>query len=388
MYSRAVHHHVARRLDALPAVALLGPRQVGKTTLARAIASDRPSVYLDLERPSDRSRLADPEYYLAGQRGRLVILDEVHRVPALLEVLRGVIDDRRAAGERAGQFLLLGSASLDLLRQTSETLAGRLAFVELGPLGVDEATDLTVPSLWLRGGFPDSVTAADDAASVAWRQDFVRTYLERDIPALGPRVPAETMRRLWTMLAHEQGGRLNAAGLARSLAVHGSTVGRYLDLLVDLLLVRRLPPLQVYVGKRLVKSPKVFVRDSGIVHALLGITTHDELLSHPIAGASWEGFVVEQLIARAPPLTVPTFYRTSGGAEVDLVLDLPGGRRWLVEVKLGLAPRRSRGFHEAVADLDPERCFVVHGGDDRWAMDERTEAIGLAAMVEVVRGAG
>ena len=253
-----------------PAVALLCPRQVGKTTLALEIAHTRPSLYLDLETASDRAKLTDPERYLADHEDVLVILDEVHRVPELFQSLRGLIDRGRRGGKRAGRFLLLGSASIDLLKQTGESLAGRIAYLELAPFDPLEVEADQLDRLWLRGGFPSSFLAVSDTNSFKWRQDFIRTYLERDIPQFGPRVPAETLRRFWTMLAHNQSTLLNAATLDRSLGVDGKTVARYLDLLVDLLLVRRLSSWHRNVGKRLVKSPKVQVRDSGVTHALLG----------------------------------------------------------------------------------------------------------------------
>ena len=366
-----------QRLDQYPAVALLGPRQVGKTTLALAIAEDRPSIYLDLESDADRAKLAEPELYLADHEDKLVILDEVHRRPGLFQNLRGLIDRGRRRGRRTGRFLLLGSASLDLLQQSGETLAGRISYVELDPVDALEIDSGNLDALWLRGGFPDSLLAADDGASLRWRQDFIRSYLERDIPQLGPRIPAETLRRFWTMLAHHQGGLLNAAQFAQGLGVDGKTVARYLDLLVDLLLVRRLPSWHRNIGKRLVKAPKVYVRDSGIVHALLGLRDKETLLGHPVVGSSWEGFVIETLLAAAPLETEASFYRTAAGAEIDLVLGLPGSRLWAVEIKRSLAPKLERGFHHACADLQPERSFVVYAGAERFPVGESTEAISL-----------
>jgi len=366
-----------QRLDQYPAVALLGPRQVGKTTLALAIAEDRPSIYLDLESDADRAKLAEPELYLADHEDKLVILDEVHRRPGLFQNLRGLIDRGRRRGRRTGRFLLLGSASLDLLQQSGETLAGRISYVELDPVDALEIDSGNLDALWLRGGFPDSLLAADDGASLRWRQDFIRSYLERDIPQLGPRIPAETLRRFWTMLAHHQGGLLNAAQFAQGLGVDGKTVARYLDLLVDLLLVRRLPSWHRNIGKRLVKAPKVYVRDSGIVHALLGLRDKETLLGHPVVGSSWEGFVIETLLAAAPLETEASFYRTAAGAEIDLVLGLPGSRLWAVEIKRSLAPKLESGFHHACADLQPERSFVVYAGAERFPVGESTEAISL-----------
>ena len=380
MIPRQKSQIVRSRLDQFPAVALLGPRQAGKTTLAMTVAEERPSVYLDLESVADREKLADAALYLSEHEDRLVILDEVQRTPELFQTLRSLIDKGRRRGIRTGRFLLLGPASIDLLKQSGESLAGRIAHVELEPFDVLEVDRDAREKLWIRGGFPESFLAPDDGASVIWRENFIRTYLERDIPQLGPRVPAETLRRFWTMLAHVQGGTLNTAQLARGLGVDGKTVARYLDLLVDLLLVRRLPPRHADVGKRLVKSPKVYVRDSGIVHALLGLDDRDAVLGHPVAGGSWEGFVLENLLRAAPERAKASFYRTAAGAEIDLVLEMPGGRLWAIEIKRGLAPKLDRGFHHAREDLDPERSFVVHSGDDRYPKGNGIEVIGLGEL--------
>lgn len=384
MIERRLLRPVLDRLGQFPAVALLGPRQVGKTTLAEHIAADdrtdRHSVYLDLEAPPDREKLADPGFYLSANEDKLVILDEIHRMPELFQTLRGLIDSGRRRGRRVGRFLLLGSASMDLLRQSGESLAGRIAYVELGPLDILETGAAECEKLWIRGGFPDSFLASSDLASAVWRENFIRTYLERDIPQLGPRIPTETLRRFWTMLAHAQGGLFNAAHFARGLAVEGKAVARYLDLMVDLLLVRRLPPFHANVRKRLVKSPKVYIGDSGVVHALLGLDDAEAVLGHPVAGGSWEGFVVENLLRVAPERTAASFFRTAAGAEIDLVLELPGGRRWAIEIKRGLAPRLDRGFHQARQDIEPERAFVVHSGQDRYPVADGVEALGLHEM--------
>ncbi len=392
---RFLNARLEERLRQFPAVALLGPRQVGKTTLARTLAETRagsgPGVietglYLDLESPVDQEKLADARGYLGTKRGRLVILDEIHRAPQLFRTLRGVIDERVRSGERSGQFLLLGSASLDLLRQSGESLAGRIAYLELGPLDVRELAARHQTRLWTRGGFPRSFLAPTDADSAVWREQFIRTYLERDIPALGPRIPAQTLRRFWTMLAHSQGGLWNAASVARSLAVDGKTVARYVDLLADLLLVRRLPPFHANVRKRLAKSPKVYVRDSGIVHALLRLDDLESVLGHPIAGASWEGFVIETLLRAAPERAEASFYRTASGVEIDLVLELPGGRLWAVEIKRGPAPAVSRGFRVALDDVRPDRAFIVHGGEDRYPKGDGVEAVGLRELANELAG--
>ena len=364
MYSRFAEKDIADLLAEFPAVVLLGPRQAGKTTLALSeMKRHGDAVYLDLELPSALRQLDDPEAFLLAHRNRLIVLDEVQRMPELFAVLRSVIDLRRQDGEAAGQFLLLGSATGVLLKQASESLAGRIVQVELTPFQIREVispgqTAAETTSLWVRGGFPLSWLAKNDAASLRWRVAFIATYLERDIPALGPRIPATTLRRLWTMLAHSQGALLNQAQLAGSLAVSGQTVARYIDLLCDLMLVRRLPAWHGNVGKRLVRSPKVYVRDSGIVHALLGLGDVQAVLSHPVAGASWEGFVIEQLLAACPSAEA-SFYRTAHGAEADLVLDFKRGNTWVVEIKRSSAPTVSRGFHLAATDVGATRKLLI-----------------------------
>jgi len=381
MLPRRLRPALAAALAESPAVALLGPRQVGKTTLALEVAKSRPSIYLDLESEADRAKLAEPELYLAQHADKLVILDEVHRAPELFRSLRGLIDAGRRRGQGKGRFLVLGSASIDLLKQSSESLAGRIRYLELAPFDAGEVGPSRLEALWLRGGFPESLLADSDAASLRWRVDFIRTYLERDIPQLGPRIPAETLRRLWTMLAHQQGGLLNAAALARALAVDGKTIASYLDLLVDLLLVRRLAPWHGNVRKRLVKAPKVYVRDCGLVHALLGIEGREGLLAHPVAGGSWEGLAVESLIAAAPGGTEAYFFRSSGGAEIDLLLKRPGERRpWAIEIKRGLAPKVERGFHSACEAVKPLQRRVVYGGVERFPIAEGVEAVSLVEL--------
>jgi predicted AAA+ superfamily ATPase len=382
----AVKHALARQ----PAVALIGPRQVGKTTLAFEIAQTRPSLYLDLEAREDREKLSSAALFLNAYADRLVILDEIHRAPELFQTLRGLIDEGRREGRRTGRFLILGSAAIDLLRQSGETLAGRIAYVDMGPFDVLEVVKdrHDQDRLWVRGGFPDSYLARDDAESLARRKDFIRTYLERDVPQFGPRIPAETLDRLWTMLAHNDGQLLNASRLAASLSISATTVTRYIDLLVDLLLVRRLQPFHGNLGKRLVKSPKVFIRDSGLLHALLGIGDYNDLSGHPVVGASWEGFVIENLLAAAPDDTRASFYRTAAGAEIDLVLELPKHGLWAVEIKRGLTARPERGFHLACDDVQPSRRFVVTGGQDRYPLSPGLEAIslqGLATELEALQ---
>lgn len=377
MYQRRSRIRVETALAEQAGVVVLGPRQVGKTTLALDIGDGCDAVYLDMEREGDRRILAEPDLYLDEQIGRLVIIDEVQLVPGLFGTLRGQIDTRRRKGHRTGQFLLLGSASNVLLHQSAESLAGRVSYIELAPLALTETGPAQMQALWLRGGFPDSLQARSDRASLTWREDFIRTYLERDIPALGPRIPATTLRRFWTMLAHVQGGLLNAAALAEGLGVSGQTVGRYLDLLVDLMLVRRLQPWHANIGKRLVKSPKVYVRDSGLVHALLGLETPEALLGHPVVGGSWEGFCIENLIAAAPPGSEAYFYRSSGGAELDLVLAMPGGAIWAIEIKRTTTPRVTRGFHIAVEDVGATQRILVYAGDKEVPISDTLRAMPL-----------
>jgi predicted AAA+ superfamily ATPase len=338
---------------------------------------------LDLELGSDRAKLTDAELYFAAHERDLVVLDEIHRAPQVFQTLRGVIDRRRRSGIRSRQFLIVGSASIDLLKQSAESLAGRIAYVELMPFSLQEVRTLGTEAqekLWVRGGFPDSYLAAGEAASLEWRQAFIRTYLERDVPALGPRMPAETMYRFWQMLAHNQGQMINASRLAAGLGVSGQTVARYLDTLVDLLLVRRLPPWTGKSSKRLVRAPKVYVRDSGIVHALLGIGGLEDLLGHPVVGPSWEGMVVENLIGAAPPQSNVSFYRTSAGAEIALLLEMPGRERWAVEVKRSVgSPQPRKGFYLACEDVKATRRIVVFPGKDRYRIDGETEVLPLSA---------
>ena len=384
MLRRSASQSIAKALSRHAAVALLGPRQVGKTTLAHDIADSRPSIYLDLENAADRGKLENPDLFLEQHEDELVVLDEIHRAPELFGSLRGIIDRGRRKGKRTGRFLILGSAAIELLRQ-SETLAGRIAYVDLTPLHALEigSEDNDLNKLWMRGGFPDSYLATDDGDSFDLRRDFIRTYLERDVPMFGPRIPAETLENLWIMLAHSQGQTLNSSKLAGSMGVSAPTVTSYVDLLKDLLLLRKLPPFHANVKKRLVKSPKVYVRDSGLLHALLGIRNHDDLLGHPVAGASWEGFVIESLLAVVPNHTKASFYRTATGVEIDLVLEF-GGKQgtWAIEIKRGMTAKLERGNHVALDDIQPKKAFVVYPGKDRYMKDHGIEAISLDEMAE------
>ncbi len=389
---RAAEAVAAARLATSAAVALLGPRQVGKTTLARDLAETRPggAIYLDAERPADLRRLDDADAYLRAQQGRLVVIDEVHRVPGLFPILRGVIDDNRRAGHPTGQFLLLGSASLELAGLASESLAGRISHIDLPGITLPEiaGTGIADDTLWLRGGFPDSLTAPDDAVSARWRADLVRTYLEREVPLFAPRIPATTLHRLWTMLAHGSGTLLNVSRLATGLGLSSPTVDRYIDLLTDLGLVRRLPAWHANVTKRLVKAPKVLVRDSGLIHALLELDSLDALLGHPVVGGSYESFAVENLIAVTTDSHQPFHYRTASGDEVDLVLVRGGEPDVIVEIKRSTAPSPSPGLIRVASDLGiaPERTFIAHPGDGDPYTSHGVTVIGLAALTRALAG--
>lgn len=373
-------------LDASPAVALLGCRQVGKTTLAFEVSKhlSKQVLYLDLESEQDRAKLAQPELYLKAHQDKLVILDEVHRAPNLFPVLRGLIDSARRDGRQAGLYLLLGSASLDLLKQAGETLAGRISYLSLNPFNILEVELKQLQSLWVRGGFPNSFLAKSDTLSVRWRQDFIRSYLERDIPQFAPRISTETLRRFWGMLAHHQGELLNTAQLARNLGIDNKTAANYLDLLIDLLLVRRLQPWHANTGKRLTKAPKVYVRDSGIIHALLQIADEESLLSHPVLGKSWECFVIENILNIAPNGVQGYFYRSSGGAEIDLILVWPNGDLWAIEIKRSLMPKLERGFYSACNDLQPARKYVVYAGEEQYPIANDIEAISLTGLCRLL----
>ena len=381
MISRMQLKSLERALKREAAVALNGPRQVGKTTLAHQIAETRPSIYIDLEFDADRQKLANPVEFLNYHQDKLVIIDEIHRAPHLFEALRGLIDKGRRNGNDTGRFLLLGSASIELMRQ-SETLAGRISYVELtpiNPLEVGEQVELR--ELWVRGGYPRNLLADDENTSFQRRLDLVRTYLERDIPMFRSRVPVETLSRLWTMLGHNQGSLLNISKLAGSLGYSSPSVASYTDLFTDLLLLRRLQPYYCNVRKRLSKSPKTYVRDSGLLHVLLGIRSYEELLGHPVVGMSWEGFVIESVLSVAPREVKPYFYRTAAGSEIDLLLDFGGSKGiWAIEIKLGLAAKTTKGFAHALEDVQPNRAYVAYSGEERYPKSRELEVIGLTEL--------
>ena len=384
---RRISARVEKALAANPCVVLTGPRQTGKTTLAREIASRQPgSVYLDCERPSDLARLADPEFFLAAHAGHLVVLDEVQRVPNLFAVLRSIIDDDR----RNGRFLLLGPASPELIGMSAESLAGRASVHELAPFDISEvsrsAEDTT--RLWLRGGFPLSYLAETREASLIWREDFIRLFLERDLPQLGIGVPAPHLRRFWTMLAHHQGQIWNAAQFAQAFGMSSMTMKRYLGILEGAGVMRVLQPFAGNLKKRLVKAPRTYIRDSGLLHALLGLGTRDAVLGHPLAGASWEGFVIEQIANLAPRGAQISFFRTSAGAELDLVVE-KGARRFVFEVKLSSAPSVSKGFWLAREDVEAEHAFVVAPVASSYPLAKGVEVIPAERIAELfVEGAG
>jgi len=393
MIERKVRAEILELLEEFPAVAVLGPRQVGKTTLSEEIAEslDQDYIYLDLESPIDQAKLSEPEAYFELHKGKLIILDEIQRVPELFAILRGVIDRRRKEGFRTGQFLVLGSASLDLLKQSSETLAGRIAYKELSgftSLEIEQNSLKDQDQLWLRGGFPDSYLAKSDESSLRWRLNFISTYLERDVPQFGPRIPAVTLRRLWTMLAHNQGGQVNIAQLGANLDVTAPTAKRYLELLEDLLLIRSVRPWSGNIGKRLVKSPKIYIRDSGLVHALLQIKTLEDILSHPILGASWEGFVMENLLSCLPVGVTPWFYRTSAGAEIDLVIEVSPKEVYAIEVKRSMSPALSKGFYLGSEDIGASKRYIVYPGMESFPVAKDVVALSLAGMMKVITEIG
>ena len=384
MLERWAKAKIDQALRQAPAVALLGMRQVGKTTLAQMIGEAQDSLYLDLESPEDLAKLGDPLSFLSARAGKLIILDEIQRLPEIFTVLRGVIDKGRQAGQKGGQFLLLGSASMELMRQSSESLAGRIHYIHLSGLNALEVSG-AIRTLWSRGGLPESYLASTDAQSVEWREMFIRTYLERDVPQMGFQVPAGRLRRLWTMLAHLQGETLNNSKLGANLEVDGKTVSSYLDILAELLLLRRLEPWHANVKKRLVKSPRFYIRDSGILHRLLGIPDGEGLWSSPVLGKSWEGFVIENILSVLPISIAPYYYRTRAGAEIDLVLKVSNRETWAIEIKHGLAPKVTSGFWKAAEDVGAGKKFIVYSGDDEFPIEKGATVISLAGLMDKIQ---
>ena len=384
MLKRWITGKLEQTIRHTPAVVLLGPRQVGKTTLAQLIAETHTALYLDLENPEDLLKLSDPSAFLSLHGDKLVIMDEIQRAPDLFMVLRGMIDKNRRAGRKGGQYLLLGSASMDLLRQSSESLAGRISYIELAGLNLLEVPagkPQDIQKLWLRGGFPESYLSESDSLAMDWLENLIRTYLERDVPQMGFRVPAARLRRLWTMLAHLQGESVNFSKLGSNLDVDGKTIASYIDILIDLLLVRRLEPWHVNVKKRLVKSPRFYIRDTGILHRLLGIRDYNSLLSNPVLGKSREGFVIENILSVLGNQAEAYFYRTAAGAEIDLLIKLPSNELWAIEIKNGVAPKIKQGFHIACKDVKATRKYVVYGGDDEFPIGNDTIILSLENML-------
>lgn len=368
-FERNLSARVVRRLDSMPAVAILGPRQCGKSTLAHRLLSERPeSLYLDLESPQDLRKLNDPEAFFELNRGRLICIDEIQRAPELFPVLRSVIDKQKTNG----QFLVLGSASPLLLKQSSESLAGRIAYLELSPFVLGEIKIERIHNLWLRGGFPRSYLAEDTEASFEWRLDFIRTFLERDIPAVAQGVTIKNVERLWQMCAHWSGQLLNSSKLASSLGVSSHTVSHYLDLLSQTFMLRLLPPWHSNLKKRLIKSPKLYLRDTGILHALLEIDTQNSLIGHPEYGASWESFALENILSQLPRGWRASFYRTSSGNEIDLILE-KGVTRIAVEFKATTAPDVGKGFYLALEDVKPSQTWLICPCKDTYIYDSKRD---------------
>lgn len=394
MIHRTLEEQLIQGLKSMPVVVILGPRQVGKTTLALDFAKpllDKPVHYLDLELDSDLAKLDDAESYLRRFENQLLVIDEVQRKPDLFRIIRGLVDIRKRAGDKAGHFLLLGSASKELLQQSSETLAGRIRYLELTPFTVKELHQndplgFNVEKLWFRGGFPDSYLADSDSASWNWRQDFIKTYVEKDIPLFGPQVPATRMRRFWTMLAHYHGQQTNLSDIGKSLEVTHTTIKTYLDTLQDFFMVRQLQPWSGNTKKRLVKTPKIYIRDSGLLHSLLTIQDFEHLLGHPVLGASWEGFVVETVLNSISSSWTPSYYRSSNQAEIDLVLEKSNQEVWAIEVKRSIAPSLSAGFHRACEDIGATKKWVVYSGKDRFPIKNETEVIGLIEFLGLLKG--
>jgi len=391
MIPRSIQADLERSLGSFPAVGLVGPRQVGKTTLARMIEADWPGhvLHLDLESPDDLAKLDNPELLLGQYEDRLVVIDEAQKKPELFPVLRVLIDGNR----RAGRFLILGSASPDLKRQASESLAGRIAYHELSTLTLTEVSGEagepdTIGRLWVRGGYPESYLADDDRLSMQWRESFVQTHLERDMPTLGVRVPATTLRRFWTMVAHCHGQTWNASRIGESMGIDHKTARRYLDILSDTFMLRQLPPCYANVKKQLVKSPKVYIRCPGLLHSLLKIGDWQTLHGHPIRGESWEGFCVEQILAAIPPRWDVSFYRTRSGAEMDLVIHPVAMKPPIaVEIKAATAPKLTKGNWTAQEDLAPRATYVVYPGRDRYPIAEGVTALPVSEVATIAGSA-
>jgi len=394
MIHRGLSETILKALQSMPVVALLGPRQVGKTTLALSIAKqlEKETLYLDLESDSDMVKFTDSEAYLKRHAGRLLIIDEVQRKPDLFRLLRGIVDERKRNGERSCQFLLLGSASRDLLQHTSETLAGRIRYLELTPftameLKQHEGTGFQLEKLWLQGGFPDSYTSLSEEDSWWWRSDFIATYLERDLPQMGVGIASAQLKRFWRMLAHYHGNQINLSEIGRSLELTHTTIKNHLDVLADFYMVRQLQPWSGNVKKRLVKTPKIYIRDSGILHSLINASNMEVLLSNPAMGASWEGFVIENILNSLDNRWNYSYYRSATQVEIDLVLETPNNEVWAIEIKRTSAPKLGRGFHEACSDIKANRKWLINANDERYPLPKEVEVIGLLDFLDVIHAA-
>ncbi len=391
MIKRAQYKQLIDSLNSVPVVALIGPRQVGKTTLALELANNfkKEVTYIDLELDSDFNKLTDAETYLKRFSNQLLIIDEVQRKPDLFRILRGIVDKRKREGEPSGQFLVLGSASSDLIQNSSESLAGRIRYLELTTFSVREVckgekNTNYIEKLWLRGGFPDSYLASNEENSMNWRRDFFNAYVERDIPQMGPRVSSAFLKRFWKMLAHYHANQINFSEFGRSLELSHTSIRNYLDLLTDFYMVRQIPSWSGNIKKRLVKSPKIYLRDSGILHSILNLKNMDMLFSHPKIGASWEGFVVENILNQIDDKWEYSYYRTSNQAEIDLVLHTPDDEVWAIEIKKASAPKLTRGYHEACKDVEATHKWVVNANNDRYPLAQEAEVIGLVEFLDLL----
>ncbi len=391
MINRNLQQKLTNALDNMPVVALLGARQIGKTTLALEIAKtiSKESAYLDLELDSDLAKLSDAEAYLRRFNNKLLIIDEVQRQPNLFRLLRGLLDIRKRAGETSCQFLLLGSASRDLIQHSSETLAGRIRFLELSTFSALEIyqtnpSSFNMEQLWLRGGFPDSYLANTDDESWNWRSDFISSYVEKDIPLMGPQIASTTMRRLWSMLAHNNAQQVNLSKLGESLGFNYKTIKNYIDTLTDFYMLRQIQPWSGNSKKRLVKAPKIYLRDSGLAHRFLNISDFESLLGHPAIGASWEAFILENILNQLSNKWRYSYYRTSAQAEVDLVLEGPKNEVWAIEIKRSSAPKVSKGFHYACTDIKATQKFIIYPGEDNFPIAHHIEVMSLIEFLKLL----
>lgn len=373
---RDLLNHLRKYLTIFPAVAILGPRQCGKSTLVKSLSQHFDGIlYLDMQKESDLNKLLEPELFFETNSDKIICLDEIQLVPKLFSVLRSVIDSNRINGK----FILLGSASQELIQQTSESLAGRIGMLHLSPFLITELNhleDFNLQKFWFRGGFPNSYLAENDENCTIWLDNYIRTYIERDIPQLGFQIPALQLRRLLTMCAHNQGQQLNLSKLGESLGLTHPTIKRYIDLLEQTFIVRTIPPFEINIKKRLVKSPKVFVRDSGVLHQLLAIPNFNSLLGHPIFGSSWEGIVLENIIVNRPSWDY-FFYRTATGDEIDLVLK-KGNQVIAIECKASDAPKVSKGFYRSLEVIKPNKTYIIAPTNDTYQLQENITVIGLA----------